>query len=171
LYKALKFQPREILTVFSLLSQINTVFKATEELLFSNRINKNHMGFPAYIRRVTNFGRASKNAYRKQNKNSKGSKVISKFVHVLNLLSTTPRGRMGNECIYPPILDIGTSWRSVVSFTPRPLYTWGNSPQYQLDRRLGGSQNRSGQHGEEKNLTHTGTRTLDTSAVQPIASH
>jgi hypothetical protein len=26
------------------------------------------------------------------------------------------------------ILDLDTSWRRVVSFTPRPLYTRGNSP-------------------------------------------
>jgi hypothetical protein len=32
----------------------------------------------------------------------------------------------------------------VVSFTPRPLYPQGKSPQYPLDRRLGGPQNRSG---------------------------
>jgi hypothetical protein len=39
----------------------------------------------------------------------------------------------------------------VVSFTPRPLYPQGKSPWYQLDRRLGGLQNRSGRAGEEKN--------------------
>jgi hypothetical protein len=39
----------------------------------------------------------------------------------------------------------------VVSFTPRPLYPQGKSPWYPLDRRLGGSQSRSGRGGEEKN--------------------
>jgi hypothetical protein len=39
----------------------------------------------------------------------------------------------------------------VVSFTPRPLYPQGKSPWYPLDRRLGGTQSRSGRGGEEKN--------------------
>jgi hypothetical protein len=39
----------------------------------------------------------------------------------------------------------------VVSLTPRPLNTQGNSPRYPLDRRLGGPQSRSGRGGEEKN--------------------
>jgi hypothetical protein len=39
----------------------------------------------------------------------------------------------------------------VVSLTPRPLYPHGKSPWYQLDRRLGGPQSRSGRGGEEKN--------------------
>jgi hypothetical protein len=40
------------------------------------------------------------------------------------------------------ILDLGTGWRWVVSFTTQPLYFQGKSPRYPLDRRL----------GEEKNL-------------------
>jgi hypothetical protein len=39
-------------------------------------------------------------------------------------------------------LDLGTRWRSVVSITPRPLYTQGNRPKYPLDRRLSVPQNR-----------------------------
>jgi hypothetical protein len=35
----------------------------------------------------------------------------------------------------------------------------GNNSRYPLDRRLGGPQSRSGQHGEEKILAPTGTRT------------
>jgi len=46
---------------------------------------------------------------------------------------------------------LGTRWRWVVSFTPRPLYPQGKSPRYALDRRLGGPQNRSGYGGEKKN--------------------
>jgi hypothetical protein len=38
-----------------------------------------------------------------------------------------------------------TSWRWVVSFTPRSLY-----PRYPLDRKLGGPQSRCGDVGEEK---------------------
>jgi hypothetical protein len=37
----------------------------------------------------------------------------------------------------PRILDLGTRWRWVVSFTPLPLYPQGKSPWYPLDRRLG----------------------------------
>jgi hypothetical protein len=52
----------------------------------------------------------------------------------------------------PRILDLGTRWRWVVSFTPRLLYPQGKSPwQQPLDRRLGGPQSRSGRGGEEKN--------------------
>jgi hypothetical protein len=40
-------------------------------------------------------------------------------------------------------------------------------PQYPLDRRLDGSQSRSGQHGEEKILDPTGTQTLNP-VIQPI---
>jgi len=35
-------------------------------------------------------------------------------------------------------LDLGTRWKWVVSFTPRPLYPCRKSPRYPLDRRLGG---------------------------------
>jgi hypothetical protein len=48
-------------------------------------------------------------------------------------------------------LDLGTRWRWVVSFTPRPLYSQGKRPQCPLDRRLGGPQSRSGHSVEEKN--------------------
>jgi hypothetical protein len=57
-------------------------------------------------------------------------------------------------------------WRWVVSFAPQPLYPKGKSPRYPLDRRLGGSQSRSGGCVEEKNLTPAGNRNP---AVQPIA--
>jgi hypothetical protein len=36
------------------------------------------------------------------------------------------------------ILDLGTRWRWVVSFTPRPLFHRKKFPRYPLDRRLGG---------------------------------
>jgi hypothetical protein len=51
----------------------------------------------------------------------------------------------------PRIFQLGTRWRWVVSFTPRPLHRQGKSPWCLLDRRLGGSQSRSGLGGEEKN--------------------
>jgi hypothetical protein len=53
--------------------------------------------------------------------------------------------------ITPRILYLGTKWRWVVSFTPRPLYPQGKSPWYPLEKRLGGLQSRSGRGGEEEN--------------------
>jgi hypothetical protein len=60
-------------------------------------------------------------------------------------------GVLGEWGIAPPILDLGTRWRWVVSFTPRPLYPQGKSPCHPLDRKLGGSQSRSGHSDEKKN--------------------
>jgi hypothetical protein len=54
--------------------------------------------------------------------------------------------------IGPRILDLGTRWRWVFSFTPRPLYPQGKSPWYPLYRRLGGRQRQTGRGGEEKNF-------------------
>jgi hypothetical protein len=65
----------------------------------------------------------------------------------------------GYGCIDPHFLDLSTSWRWVVNFTPRPLYPQGKGPRYPLDRRLGGPQSRSGRFGEVKILTPTGIRT------------
>jgi hypothetical protein len=48
----------------------------------------------------------------------------------------------------PRFLDLGTSWKVVVSFTPRPLSLPGK------DERLGGPQSRSGRYGEVKILDH-----------------
>jgi hypothetical protein len=51
---------------------------------------------------------------------------------------------------------VGGQWSASRNgrFTP-----WETAPRYPLDRRLGGPQNRSGRHGEEKILTPTGTQT------------
>jgi hypothetical protein len=58
----------------------------------------------------------------------------------------------GNGDIAPGILDLGTRWRWVVSFTPQPLYPQGKTlPRYPLDRRLSGPQSLSGVGGEEEN--------------------
>jgi hypothetical protein len=43
----------------------------------------------------------------------------------------------------PSILDLGTRWRWVVCFTPRPLYPRGNRPRHPSDRRMDGPQKRS----------------------------
>jgi hypothetical protein len=47
----------------------------------------------------------------------------------------------------------------MVSLTLRPLYPRGKSPQYPLDRRLGGPQSQSGRHGEMKILAPTRAQT------------
>jgi hypothetical protein len=58
---------------------------------------------------------------------------------------------LGVEVQLHSFFDLGTRWRWVVSFTPRPLYPQGKNPWYPLDMRLGGPQSRSGRGGEEKN--------------------
>jgi hypothetical protein len=45
----------------------------------------------------------------------------------------------------------------------------GKKPPYPLDRTLDGPQSRSGRRGEKKILDPVGTRTPDSSAVQPAA--
>jgi hypothetical protein len=50
------------------------------------------------------------------------------------------------------ILDLGTRWKWVVSFSPRPLYSGGKNRRYLLDRRLDVPENWSACYGEEKNL-------------------
>jgi hypothetical protein len=64
--------------------------------------------------------------------------------------------------------DLGSRWRWVVSFTPRPLYPQGKSPWYPSDRRLSGSQSRSGRDEEEKKSFHFTCRELNP-VVQPVA--
>jgi hypothetical protein len=54
-------------------------------------------------------------------------------------LSTTPWKCMGSGGIAPHILNLGTTWRWVASFTLQLLYPQRKSPQYPLDRRLGWS--------------------------------
>jgi hypothetical protein len=64
------------------------------------------------------------------------------------------------------ILDCGTGWKWMVSFTPRLLYFRGNRPPYPLGRRLDVPQSRSGHCGVEKSLAHTRNRTP---SIQPVA--
>jgi hypothetical protein len=54
--------------------------------------------------------------------------------------------------IDPHVVNLGTRWRWVVSFTPRPLYARGTSLRYLSGRRLGGPQSRSGRSVDEKNV-------------------
>jgi hypothetical protein len=73
---------------------------------------------------------------------------------------------MGEWSYSSAILDLGTRWRRVVGFKPPSLYPQGKCPQYQLNRRLGGAQSRSGRYEEEKCFASAGSRTP---AVQLIA--
>jgi hypothetical protein len=72
----------------------------------------------------------------------------------------------GVEVLFHSFFDLGTRWRWMVSFTPRPLYLQGRSPRYPLDRRLGGPQSRSGHGGEEKNSQPL--LELESSIIQPV---
>jgi hypothetical protein len=70
------------------------------------------------------------------------------------------------EWIFLTSALVGSEWStSRLGRLPR-----GKSPQYPLDRRLGGPQSPSGRRGEEKILDLTGTRTPNSSVVQPVAS-
>jgi hypothetical protein len=68
-------------------------------------------------------------------------------VCMLNELSTMPWGRMEEWKYSSTILDLDTRWRWGDSFAPQPLYPWGESPQYPLNRRLGGPQSWSRCYG------------------------
>jgi hypothetical protein len=59
---------------------------------------------------------------------------------------------MGEWRYSSTILDLGTIWRRVVSFTSRPLYPRGKNLWYPLNRRLGEPQSRYGRCEEEQNL-------------------
>jgi hypothetical protein len=77
-----------------------------------------------------------------------------KVVSVLNYLCSVPWRRMGKMRYSYIILDLCTRWRWVVAFTLLPLYPRREIPRYPLDRRLGGSQSRSGRrifHCQESN--------------------
>jgi hypothetical protein len=68
----------------------------------------------------------------------------------------------GSRGIAPRILDLGTRWKWVVSFTP--IYFRGKNP---LDRRLGGSHSRSGRGVEKKNSQPLPG--LEPPIIQPVA--
>jgi hypothetical protein len=79
-------------------------------------------------------------------------------------------GVWGSGCVDPHFFDLGTSWRRVVRFMPRPLYPRGKNPLYPLDRKLGGPQNLSGRRGGEKILDPSQDSNFDSSVIQPVAS-
>jgi hypothetical protein len=69
------------------------------------------------------------------------------------------------------LTSLGTRWRWVVSFTPRPIYSQGKSPWYPLDRRLSGLQSRCGRGGEDKNSQPRRESNPITPIVQLIAQN
>jgi hypothetical protein len=77
---------------------------------------------------------------------------IVKFVLVFNYLSTIPWRHMRVWRYPSTIIDLGTRWKRMISFTPRPLYPHGNRLQYPQNRRLGELQDRCGRCGEVKNF-------------------
>jgi len=49
------------------------------------------------------------------------------------------------------ILNLGSRWRRVISFTHRPFYWFMKSPRYPYYSRLGEPHSRSRHYGEVKN--------------------
>jgi hypothetical protein len=78
-------------------------------------------------------------------------KVKVKLVPVLLTESLAMKAYRRSGSIAPRILDLGTRWRRVASYTPRLLYPQGKSPWYPFDRWVGGTWSRSGYGGKEKN--------------------
>jgi hypothetical protein len=74
----------------------------------------------------------------------------------------------GSGCIDPCLLDLGTSWSWVVSFSTRLLYPRGKSPRHPSDKKPGEPHSRSGRRGE--NSWPYRDSTSDPSVVQPVAS-
>jgi len=68
----------------------------------------------------------------------------------LNVVSVYYEGIEGSRSIDPHILNLGTRWEWVVSFTCRPLYASQNFPQYPLHSKIGGFSSRSGRSWVEK---------------------
>jgi hypothetical protein len=91
--------------------------------------------------------RAITASYGHEDEHKKGKAVPVRFLTEHNAM----KSYWGRGYTAPRILDLGTRWRWVVSFTPRPLHPKGKSPWYPLDRRLGRSQSRSWRGCEEKN--------------------
>ena len=80
------------------------------------------------------------------------------------------KGVCRSGSIAPCILNLGSSWRCVVSFTSRPLYSGEMSNRYPLNM-LGGSQRLSGFFGEERNLLALPPTKSQFLACTPIAGH
>jgi hypothetical protein len=66
----------------------------------------------------------------------------------------------GVLCIDPCFLDLGTSWRWVVSFMPWPIYLPGKRSQYWIGDWV----------GPEDGLDHMKKWNFNYSVVEPVAS-
>jgi hypothetical protein len=93
--------------------------------------------------------------------------IHSKIVSVLNY-ATCREDVWGNGGTAPRIVNFGTRWRGMISFTLLPLYLRVKSPWYPLDRRLGGTQSRSGRGGEDRKKVPAPARN-QTQVVQSIS--
>ena len=60
-------------------------------------------------------------------------------------------GKWEGGCGVLCIFNLATRWKSVVRFTPLPLYLWRKSPCNPHNRRVGGAQNKSGCFRDDKN--------------------
>jgi hypothetical protein len=67
-------------------------------------------------------------------------------------LSTTPSRLMWEWRFGTTVIDPGTRWRWVVSFTPQLLYLLAKSPRCPLDRRLHGHHMQHDRRGAQKTL-------------------
>jgi hypothetical protein len=74
-------------------------------------------------------------------------------------------------CIDEHLLDLSTSWRWMVNFTPLPFYSRRKGLRHPLDRRLGGPQSGSRRYGGVTILDPTKTRnpTPRSSRLVPVA--
>jgi hypothetical protein len=81
------------------------------------------------------------------------TKVVLRKVKFFLCLIKHHATKTYGECRYGfSILDLGSWWRWVMSFTPLPLYPHGKCLWYALGRRPNGLQSRSGYCGEKKNV-------------------
>lgn len=81
--------------------------------------------------------------------------IIFVIINNLNVsvLNYAPRQAdvWGTRGKAPRILNLGTVWRWVTTFTFRPLSHTGKSPRHQMDKKLGGPQTLCGLGGRESN--------------------
>jgi hypothetical protein len=56
------------------------------------------------------------------------------------------------------IINLGTTWKWIISFTPRPVYPREKSEWYPLKRKLRGLRNQSGHFAERKSVACTGNQ-------------
>jgi hypothetical protein len=79
--------------------------------------------------------------------------------------------KLGSGYIHSHFLDLDTSWRWVVSFTPLLLYPQGKNPWHQLDRRLGWAPEPVWTTWRGENSWPYQDSKSNPSVIQPLASH